>query len=142
LNNESDVQVEMADLFNFLVIVSIGDRRDDLQRLVVGLEKIAGSRAREANRGVEVTFPPLGGPLRILPREAYFSSHFYLDLQKAAGAISSDIITIYPPGIPLLIPGEEIRAEVAEYLTAMAGKGARIDGLRDGPPLQIRVLAC
>jgi lysine decarboxylase len=141
LNNESDVQVEMADLFNLLVIVSIGDRKDDLERLVAGLERIASNPLRRGGNAIEVSFPPVGGPLRILPREAYFAPRAYLNLQEARGRISSDIITIYPPGIPLLVPGEEISAEIAEYLIAMASKGARIDGLRDGLPLQMPVLA-
>jgi len=141
LNNESDVQVEMADLFNLLVIVSIGDRKDDLGRLVAGLEKIAQGQTRGAGRAMEVIFPPPEGPLRLLPREAYFSPYRYADLQEARGQISSDIVTIYPPGIPLLIPGEEISAEIAEYLMAMGSKGARIDGLREGPAPKIRVLS-
>ena len=141
LNNESDVQVEMADLFNLLVIVSIGDRQDDLDRLVSGLERIAESASGREDRPIEIIFPPVGGTLRVLPREAYFAPRVYLNLQEATGKISSDIVTIYPPGIPLLIPGEEISLEIAEYLEVMAVRGARIDGLRDGPPLQIGVLA-
>jgi lysine decarboxylase len=141
LNNESDVQVEMADLFNLLIIVSIGDRQDDLNRLVAGLERIAGNHLRRGGGAIEVVFPPVGAALRILPREAYFAPHEYLNLHEAAGRVSSDIVTIYPPGIPLLVPGEEITSEIAEYLTVMASKGARIDGLREGPFLQIRVVA-
>jgi len=141
LNNESDVQVEMADLFNLLIIVSIGDRKDDLDRLVAGLEKIAGDHLQRGDGAIEVVFPPVGGSLRVLPREAYFAPHEYLNLQESGGRVSSDIVTIYPPGIPLLVPGEEITSEIAEYLTVMASKGARIDGLREGPFLQIRVLA-
>jgi arginine decarboxylase len=141
LNNESDVQVEMADLFNLLIIVSIGDRQDDLNRLVAGLERIAGNHLRRGGGAIEVVFPPVGAALRVLPREAYFAPHEYLNLREAGGRVSSDIVTIYPPGIPLLVPGEEITSEIAEYLTVMASKGARIDGLREGPFLQIRVVA-
>jgi arginine/lysine/ornithine decarboxylase len=64
-----------------------------------------------------------------------------VDLKEAVGEISSDIITIYPPGIPLLVPGEEIQGEIAEYLQAMGSKGARVDGLREAPSSQIRVVA-
>ena len=141
LNNESDVQVEMADLFNLLIIVSIGDRQDDLNRLVAGLERIAGNHLRRGAGAIEVVFPPVGAALRVLPREAYFAPHEYLNLHEAGGRVSSDIVTIYPPGIPLLVPGEEITSEIAEYLTVMASKGARVDGLREGPFLQIRVVA-
>jgi arginine/lysine/ornithine decarboxylase len=140
LNSEADVQVEMADLFNLLVIVSIGDRKDDLFRLISGLEGIARRHQprREATR--EILFPPPGGPLHLSPREAYFSAYRYLELKQAVGEVSSDIVTIYPPGIPLLVPGEEIREEIAEYLQVMGSRGARVDGLRDGRTPEIRVV--
>jgi arginine decarboxylase len=108
---------------------------------VAGLERIAGNHLRRGGGAIEVVFPPVGAALRVLPREAYFAPHEYLNLHEAGGRVSSDIVTIYPPGIPLLVPGEEITSEIAEYLTVMASKGARIDGLREGPFLQIRVLA-
>jgi len=141
LNNEADVQVEMADLFNLLVIVSIGDRQDDLDRLMEGLRRISQRHFTGGARPIEVVLPPFGRGLQVLPREAYFAPYCYLDLHDAVSEISSDIVTIYPPGIPLLIPGEEISPEIAEYLVEMGNRGARVDGLRDGPRPQIRVLA-
>ncbi len=141
LNSESDVQVEMADLYNLLVIVSIGDRKDDLSRLVSGLERISLRYGRKKEGPIPVIFPPSPSPLRLSPREAYFAPYRYVDLKEAVGEISSDIITIYPPGIPLLVPGEEIQGEIAEYLQAMGSKGARVDGLREAPSSQIRVVA-
>jgi lysine decarboxylase len=141
LNSESDVQVEMADLYNLLVIVSIGDRKDDLSRLVSGLERISLRCGRKKEGPIPVIFPPSPSPLRLSPREAYFAPYRYVDLKEAVGEVSSDIITIYPPGIPLLVSGEEIQGEIAEYLQAMGSKGARVDGLREAPSSQIRVVA-
>jgi len=139
LNSESDVQVEMADLFNLLVIVSIGDRKDDLDRLLLGLERMLQGQNGRTVRGLEVPFPPLGGLLHLSPRQAYLSPGRYLGLKEAVGQVSADIVTIYPPGIPLLIPGEEIRPEVAEYLEEMQAKGARVDGLAEDPTPRLRV---
>ncbi|MDH7500807.1 MAG: aminotransferase class I/II-fold pyridoxal phosphate-dependent enzyme [candidate division NC10 bacterium] len=141
LNGESDVQVEMADLSNVLVIVSIGDRKDDLSRLIRGLERIAQSHPPGRGRSLEVTFPPLGASLHLSPREAYFAPYRYVSLKEAAGEISSDVITIYPPGIPLLVPGEPISREIVDYLAIMGSKGARVDGLKEGSTPQIRVVA-
>jgi arginine decarboxylase len=156
LNTDFDIQVEMADLFNLLVIVSIGDRRDDLDRLVRGLEALArrfhGSPAGSLR---EIPpFPPLQEEgLTCAPREAYFAPHAYVSLALAVGRVSSDIITIYPPGIPILVPGETISREAVEYLTFLGRHGARIDGVFDplagrdpvtcgeGAALQVRVVA-
>jgi arginine/lysine/ornithine decarboxylase len=54
-----------------------------------------------------------------------------LPLSQAAGHVSADIITIYPPGIPILVPGEEVSQTVVEYLQFLGGRGARIDGVLD-----------
>ncbi len=136
LNTDFGIQVEMADLFNLLVIVSIGDRRDDLDRLVRGLEGLA-QRARGSPAGGlrEIpAFPPLrDGSQACAPREAYFAPHAYVPLSRAVGRVSCDIITIYPPGIPLLVPGETISQEAVEYLTYLGRHGARIDGVFDSP---------
>jgi arginine/lysine/ornithine decarboxylase len=56
-----------------------------------------------------------------------------LPLSRAAGRVSCDIITIYPPGIPILVPGEEITPEAVDYLLFLGGHGARIDGVQDAP---------
>jgi arginine decarboxylase len=134
LNTEFGIQVEMADLFNVLVIVSIGDRRDDLERLVTGLEALAH---RASGGGVLhppslPAVPPVQNTvLACPPREAYFARHTLVPLAEAVGRVSADIVTIYPPGIPILIPGEAISAEAAEYLRYLGQRGARIDGVLD-----------
>jgi len=61
-------------------------------------------------------------------------------LRKAEGRVAADIVTVYPPGIPLLVPGEEVTASAIEYLLRLAGYGARIDGLLDLEEPKIRVV--
>ncbi len=138
LNSEFDIQVEMADLFNILVIVSIGDRRDDLDRLVRGLEVLAERRqgARALSSRDIAPLPPLQeARLACTPREAYFGPFAFVPLVQAAGRVCSDIITIYPPGIPILVPGEEISPAAVDYLRFMGTQGARIDGVLEHAPV-------
>jgi lysine decarboxylase len=133
LNTEFGIQVEMADLYNVLVIVSIGDRRDDLDRLVGGLEGLARRSSPRGGQPVDVpVVPPVqAAALACAPREAYFSPHCSLPLSQAAGRVSADIITIYPPGIPILVPGEIVSRTAVEYLQHLGARGARIDGVLD-----------
>jgi lysine decarboxylase len=141
LNAEFGIQVEMADLFNILVIVSIGDRKDDLDRLVGALDSLAGRGARPANQRPTVSpMPPMGHRFHCSPRDAFFAPSEHLPLAKAEGRISSDIVTIYPPGIPVLVPGEEVGASTIDYLLSLASYGARIDGVLERDEPQIRVL--
>jgi arginine/lysine/ornithine decarboxylase len=156
LNAECGIQVEMADLWNLLVIVSIGDRRDDLLRLVTGLELLARRQTAPAGPHRLRAMPPIpplqDAALACLPREAYFGRTAFVPLAEAAGRISSDIITIYPPGIPVVVPGETFAPETIEYLGYMGAHGARIDGVLNPPgaaegggglplPSRVRVLA-
>ncbi|RPI09318.1 MAG: aminotransferase class V-fold PLP-dependent enzyme, partial [Zetaproteobacteria bacterium] len=92
LNTEFGIQVEMADLYNVLVIVSIGDRRDDLDRLVRGLEGLA--RRSASPRGghpeeIPAEPPVHGATLACPPREAYFARHALIPLSGAAGRVSA-----------------------------------------------------
>jgi arginine/lysine/ornithine decarboxylase len=140
LNTEFDIQVEMADLYNLLVIVSIGDRRDDLDRLVAALERLP-ARAGRAPLDLPLPPPPVAVRQHCTPREAYFSPYAYRPLREAAGGTSADTITIYPPGIPILVPGEEVTPEAVEYLAFMAARGARVDGVLELDEPHIRLVA-
>jgi arginine/lysine/ornithine decarboxylase len=134
LNTEFGIQVEMADLYNVLVIVSIGDRRDDLDRLVMGLDALARRSPSLQDRSaadIPAVPPVQEAKLSCSPREAYFAAHALVPLSRAAGRTSADIITIYPPGIPILVPGEEISPTAVEYLEFLGARGARVDGVLD-----------
>jgi lysine decarboxylase len=133
LNTEFGIQVEMADLYNVLVIVSIGDRRDDLDRLVSGLEGLARRSLPRCGHPADIPLvPPVQeAALACSPRDAYFGPHSVVPLSQAAGRVSVDIITIYPPGIPILVPGEMVSQTAVEYLQFLGARGARIDGVLD-----------
>ena len=137
LNTRYGIQVEMADPFHILVIVSIGDRQDDLNRLVEALRMIASETGLQgALLPLDRVHPPrLDNRFLITPREAFYSKTELLGLDQAAGRVSSEIVTVYPPGIPLLVPGEEISADAIAYIQNMAGLGAIIDGLNENNSL-------
>jgi arginine/lysine/ornithine decarboxylase len=132
LNTKYHIQVEMADAMNVLVIVSIGDRRDDIHRLVEALRDMSKEyfgHAKPLAILQEIGLPPIGGQAHMTPRVAFFSDYHYLPLAEACGAIASEMVTVYPPGIPLLIPGEVVTSEVIAYIQNMDRIGATIDGL-------------
>ncbi len=139
LNREYDIQVEMADPFNILVIVSIGDRKDDLNRLTEALRNIkeriktqdAGLKGRISGLMPGVLSLGSSRYLAMTPREAFLSSQRSILLKEASGKISSEIVTVYPPGIPILVPGEVIRKERVDYIEKMVSLGALVDGLEE-----------
>ncbi|MHB1286806.1 MAG: aminotransferase class I/II-fold pyridoxal phosphate-dependent enzyme [Leptospirales bacterium] len=141
LNLEYDIQVEMADLMHVLVIVSIGDHKDDIDRLVSALEKISSQAQGRSMNGLSKSFlsPYLINSVKMSPRNAFFADHKIIPLEDAEGCTAADIVTVYPPGIPLLIPGEVITKEVLEYLFLMKETGATLDGL-DPSNTQIKIV--
>ena len=138
LNSSYNIQVEMADPFHILVIVSIGDRRDDLNRLVEALKEIAKNHSPHGTISSpleRVGFPVFRNQAIATPQEAFFTEHHYLELQQAVNLVSSEIVTVYPPGIPMLVPGEVITQEIVDYIKNMDGLGATIDGLNESNSL-------
>jgi arginine/lysine/ornithine decarboxylase len=131
LNTQYHIQVEMADPFHILVIVSIGDRQDDLRRLVEALRDIAKDYASQAipSALASEALPVFAHEAVITPREAFFADQEYVPLDQSVGSVSSEIVTVYPPGIPVLVPGEIVTAEAVTYLKRMLTLGATVDGL-------------
>ncbi len=88
----------------------------------------------------KIGLPPLVNEVAMTPREAFFATPRFLPLQESPGHVSAEIVTVYPPGIPLLVPGEVIRRETVDYLAEMSALGAVIDGLDDTKHV-VRVVA-
>ncbi len=116
LNIRFDIQVEMADPFHVLVIVSIGDRQDDLNRLVEALKIISRENGLQgALLPLDKVHPPaLNNRFAMTPRDAFYSDSELVDVHDSAGRVSTEIVTVYPPGIPLLVPGEEISQDATQ----------------------------
>lgn len=131
LNSRYDIQVEMADAFHILVIVSLGDRKDDLNRLVDALKDISSESSGPRGSGRTPALPLVNfeNDSITTPREAFFSDHHYITLDSAVNEVSSEIVTVYPPGIPVLVPGERITGQAIEYLKQSLSLGGTVDGL-------------
>lgn len=97
----------------------------DLDRLMAALTAVADEADELRERGdveAHVEFPPLpeAGTLRMLPRAAYLGESEVVPSEEAIGRVSSDTLAAYPPGIPNLVPGEEITPETVSFLQAVA----------------------
>ena len=97
----------------------------DIDRIVVALRAIADEAdalraAGQADKVAEFPALPEAGMLRMLPRAAYFAESVVVTAHQAIGRISADTLAAYPPGIPNLMPGEEITEETVTFLQAVA----------------------
>ncbi|MGI9862398.1 aminotransferase class I/II-fold pyridoxal phosphate-dependent enzyme [Moorella naiadis] len=139
LRQEYKIQVELSDLYNVLLLVSIGDNEETAGRLVAAFKAIAEERSR---KNIIRFCPPLPAIPRMaaLPREAFYSQTRSLELEQAEGEISAEAITAYPPGIPLVCPGEVITREIIDYVTLLKNEHADLQGPEDPEIKYIRVL--
>ncbi len=139
LRQEHQIQTEMADFRRVLAVLGPGDTRDGTNRFEQALRHMAA----KYNQGGRLPDPPVMpgfSDLAMTPREAFFADSAEVSLTQAAGRIAAEIIAPYPPGIPVVIPGEIITQEQIQYLQELAIYGFNIAGTNGGVPRQIRVV--
>jgi len=130
------IPVEMADRDTVVPIVTMLDTSATIGRLRDSL--LAGLRAQGAvrSRPVATAAQWVLTALRALsPREAFFAAQATLPADRAIGRVSAELIAPYPPGIPVVVPGEVLTAEVVDALRQTAAGGVRIAYAAD-PTLQ------
>lgn len=126
LNRTHGVQPELAGTGHVLCIATIGNTDADFERLTSAFaETCAHFGRREPGAVSTLTSDVLAvRPVAVLtPREAFFAAEETVPLAAAAGRISAEAITPYPPGIPLVMPGERLDADVIGLLAALRRAG-------------------
>jgi arginine/lysine/ornithine decarboxylase len=97
--------------------------------------------APEARADASVVALPEPGPLAMLPREAFFAQGEAVPIDEAVGRVSTDALAAYPPGIPNVLPGEVVTAEVVEFLRRIAATpGGYVRGAVDASLATLRVV--
>lgn len=134
------IQVELSDLYNALAVGSFGDTKEKIDALLSSLREISMEYANTSEkRGGVLKIPEI--PEQILaPRDAFNSSKVSIPLENSIGQISGEFLLAYPPGIPILCPGERITAEIVEYVEEMKNAGLYVQGTEDPDVNSIKVL--
>ena len=140
LREKANIEVELSDLYNILCIVTIGDTSKELNLLINALDRMAKSLETEA-AVVEpfVTIPDIP-KLAMTPRDAFYATTEIVPFSEAAGRISAEFIMVYPPGIPIFIPGEIITEENIAYIHMNVEAGLPVQGPEDDELKFIRVI--
>ena len=138
LRDEYDIQIEFGDIGNILAYLSIGDRPQELERLVSALAEI---RRRYQKDGSGLLKQEYIDPIVVTsPQEAFYAQKVSLPLRQTEGHVCSEFVMCYPPGIPILAPGERITAEILDYIEYAKGKGCSMTGPEDPEILRLNVL--
>ncbi len=138
LRDEYDIQIEFGDLGNILAYLSIGDRRREVERLVSALSEI---RRRYGRSGIGLMSQEYIAPqVAVSPHEAFYAEKEQLPLAETEGRVCSEFVMCYPPGIPILAPGERITPEILRYIQYAKEKGCSMTGPEDPDIASLNVL--
>ncbi|EJX01416.1 lysine decarboxylase [gut metagenome] len=138
LRDEYDIQIEFGDLGNILAYLSIGDRPREIERLVGALAEI-GRRYQRDKKGLmlqEYIEPQVAAS----PQDAFYADKQMLPLDETEGRICSEFVMCYPPGIPILAPGERITKQILDYIKYAKAKGCSMTGPEDPDICRLNVL--
>ena len=139
LRDEYDIQIEFGDIGNILAYISIGDRIQDIERLVGALEDIKHCYQRDSKDLYCGDF--IQPKMVMTPQQAFYARKKAVPVDEAAGCICGELVMCYPPGIPILTPGERITEEIIEYILYAKEKGCSLQGTRDAAVAYLDVIA-
>ncbi len=139
LRDEYNIQTELGDMYNVLSIISLGDTKESLTALIEALKDIANKY--RGNKVINIGKNFLKNPdVIVSPRDAYYSRKKVIRLEEAEGEVSGESIMAYPPGIPVVTPGEKITKEMIEYINTLKEKESLLQGTEDPYVEYIKVL--
>lgn len=138
LRDEYDIQIEFGDIGNILAYLSIGDRSQEVERLVSALAEI--HRRYKTDGSGLLSQEYIDPEVVMSPQDAFYAKKKGVPIQESAGYVCSEFVMCYPPGIPILAPGERITPEILAYIEYAKEKGCLMTGPEDSEILNLNVL--
>jgi len=141
LRNRFNIEVELSDLYNILCIVTTGDSEENLLTLVHALTELSEEYKNQTDENVDssVLLPEIPS-LALTPRDAFYSETEVIPFDQSTGRIIAEFVMVYPPGIPIFIPGEIITDENLLYTRKNIEAGLPVQGAEDDQLKTIRVI--
>jgi lysine decarboxylase len=135
------IEVEMSDLYNILCIVTLGDTQDKMDILIEALTRLAAEHA-SSSEGSQLSsvYVPNIPTLALSPRDAFYAETEVVPFEESAGRIIAEFVMVYPPGIPILIPGEIVTEDNLSYIQENVKSGLPVQGPEDETFQTLRVI--
>jgi arginine decarboxylase len=134
LDEKLGVTAEFASLQHLTFIISLGNTQADIEKLIQGFTTLAEINLPPSAKNKSIFWDDIfkvGNSVQISPREAFFTPTETLPLEETRDRICAEIVCPYPPGIPVLMPGELITKAAIEYLQQTQATGGFITGCQD-----------
>lgn len=129
LRDEYGIQIEFGDLGNVLAIISAGDRAYEIERLIGALSEIKRLYQKDAAGLFDHEY--INPEVILAPQEAFYSQKKKVDIKESSNQVCAEFVMCYPPGIPILAPGEKITDEIIDYILYAKKKGCVLTGTQD-----------
>ena len=129
LRDEYDIQIEFGDIGNILAIITGGDRALDIERLVSALSEIKRLYGRSPAGLFDHEY--INPMVDLPPQKAFYAKRVSLPIEQTAGRVCGEFVMCYPPGIPILAPGERITRDILDYIAYAKEKGCSLTGPQD-----------
>ncbi len=139
LRDEYDIQIEFGDIGNILAYLSIGDRMQELERLVSALAEIRRRYMKDPYGLLSQEY--IDPEVVCSPQNAFYAKKRSVPIAQSAGFVCSEFVMCYPPGIPILAPGERITEEILAYIDYAKSKGCSMTGPEDPEINHLNILA-
>lgn len=138
LRDEYQIQIEFGDLDNILAYISLGDLDKNIERLISALCDIKREYSRDNKDLLEVEY--ITPQVCMSPQKAFYSRKESLSLEECVDKVCGEFVMCYPPGIPIVAPGEMVTQEVVDYIKYAKEKGCFITGPESKDISRLKVL--
>ena len=138
LRDEYGIQIEFGDIGNILAYISVGDSEANIERLIGALLEIR--RRFKKDRTGMFDHEYINPEVVISPQAAFYGEKESLPLYQSIDRVCSEFVMCYPPGIPILAPGERITKEILDYIQYAKEKGCFMTGPEDMAINKLNVL--
>lgn len=126
LRDEYDIQIEFGDLGNILAYLSVGDKTKNIERLISALSEIKRLYKKDNTGMLETEY--ISPVVVMSPQKAFYASKQSKPLNECLGEVCTEFVMCYPPGIPILAPGEKITQDIIDYIIYAREKGCLLTG--------------
>ncbi len=140
LHQQLGVTCELPLPKHLTFIITFGNNLEDIDKLIQAFTILANSYKNDGNF-ISITDCRLPtSNYSISPRKAFFASTETLPIKQSISRICGELICPYPPGIPILMPGEIITSEAINYLQQVLVFGGQVTGCSDSSLETIKVI--
>jgi arginine/lysine/ornithine decarboxylase len=139
LRDKYDIQIEFGDIANILAYITVGDKIKSIERFISAMHEIRRRYKRDGSDLLKYEY--ISPHVEMAPQDAFYAPHRSVPVRDAVGGICTEFVMCYPPGIPILAPGERVTRDIADYIVYAKEKGCSLTGTEDMTTRRINILA-